>query len=256
MMSKDSIERKLESKMTEKFNSASDNPKLAIHLAAAAGAVICAVLPIGLDAWALRTCEVIMIICIASLYEERLTKSAARGVLASSFAQLVGETAALAALEAANTANLLTPFVAYGIKASIAVGLIETIGHEALKHYDAKHNASNKRKITAFDAMCAIGGVADAARIANATGAVISEKPSNSYENANLLSFCGDKISREIHEFERKIKNQESNIRMIKNWIESDIRFGRDTTRNKNKLKYALAELERLNKELSRLAAK
>lgn len=256
MMNKDSIERKLESKMTEKFNSASDDPKLAIHLTATAGAVICAVLPIGFDVWALRTCEVIMVICIASLYDEKLTKSAARGMLASSFAQLVGETAALAALEAANTANLLTPFVAYGIKASIAVGLIETIGHEALKHYDAKHDASKKRKITAFDAMCAIGGVADVARIANAAGAVISEKPCNSYGNANPLSFCGDQLQRDIHKLELKIKNQESTIKMIEDWIESDIRFGRDTTLNKNKLKYSLNELDRLNKELLRLAAK
>lgn len=270
MMNKDNIECKLESKMTEKFNSASDNPKAAIHLTAAAGAAICAILPIGLDVWALRTCEVIMIICIASLYDEKLTKSAARGILASSFAQLVGETAALTALEAANTANLLTPFVAYGIKASVAVGLIESVGHEALKHYETKHKTPKETKITAFDAMCAVGGIADAIRITNAAKMTLMEKPcdsglqntisdtltSSTHGNANSLSFCGNEILREIHKLELKIKSQEDTIKMIKNWIESDIRFGRDTTLNQNKLKYALAELEQLKKELLRLTAK
>ena len=82
-MKKDDIERKIESEMTQKFKAASGNPKLAIHLAAVAGAFICALLPIGIDVWGLRTCEVIMIICIASLYGEKLTKAAARGILAS-----------------------------------------------------------------------------------------------------------------------------------------------------------------------------
>lgn len=270
MMNKDDIERKLESRMTEKFNSASGNPKLAIHLSAAAGAVICALLPIGLDVWGLRTCEVIMVICIASLYGEKLTKSAARGILVSSFAQLVGEAAALTALEAADVANLLNPVVAYGIKTSVAVGLIEAIGHEALKHYEAKHKAPEKRKITAFDAMCAVGGVADAARIANAAGAAISGNSCNSslkntipdtftssaHRNATPISFCGDTILKEIHELELKIKSQESTVKMIQGWIENDIRFGRDTTLNQNKMKYALAELNRLRKELLRLTAK
>lgn len=268
MMSKDDIERKLESKMTEKFNSASGNPKLAIHLSAAAGAVICAILPVGLDVWALRTCEVIMIICIASLYDEKLTKSAARGILVSSFAQLVGEATALTLLTAANTANLFNPVVAYGIKSSIAVGLIESIGHEALKHYERKHKDPEKQTITAFDAMCAVGGIADAARIVNAVGETISGMSCNSglqntipdtftssaHGNTDQISFCGDEIQRKIHESELKVENQKRTVKRINEWIARDISLGRDTTLNRSKLKYAINALNQLEKELSRLA--
>lgn len=267
-MKKDDIERKIESEMTQKFKAASGNPKLAIHLAAVAGAFICALLPIGIDVWGLRTCEVIMIICIASLYGEKLTKAAARGILASSFAQLVGEAAALTALEAADVANLLNPCLAYGIKASIAVSLIEAIGHEALKHYDKKYKAGEKRKLTAFDAICVAGGAADVARITKVVGNFITgsqlspslqstttnESASLVSENAKMISFCGDNLLREIHELEVKIENQKGKVEMIRKWIESDIRFGRDTTLNENKLKYALTELGRLEKELLRLA--
>lgn len=236
-------------------------------MAAAARAVICAVLPIGFDVWGLRTCEVIMVICIASLYDEKLTKSAARGILVSSFAQLAGETAAFTALETADTVNLLNPAVAYGIKASVAVDLIEAIGHEALKHYDAKHKTPEKQKMTAFDAMCVVGGVADVVRIANVAETAISGKSCNyglqntvpdtlnssACGNTNSISFCGDKILKQIHELELKIEAQERKVKMINEWLERDIRFQRSTTLNKSNLKYAMIELNRLRKELSRL---
>lgn len=197
MINKSAIECKLESKMTDKFTSSADNPKTAIHLTALAGAGICAVLPIGIDVWALRTAEVIMIICIADLYHEKISKSAARGILASSFAQLVGEHAAIAALAAADTANLLNPALAYCIKAGIAVGLIEAIGHEALKHYEKKYQNPESKEITAFDAMCAAGAAADAARIITSVSSFVIDP----YEKAaqvphtasNAISFTGSR---------------------------------------------------------------
>lgn len=64
------------------------------------------------------------------------------------------------------------------------------------------------------------------------------------------------KLLREIHDLKLKINNQESTIKMINKWIESDIKFGRDTTLNQNKLKYAQAELARLQKELLHLSKK
>ncbi len=165
-----SLENKMESKMMSSFQTNADNPKVAIHVTAVAGAGICAALPIGVDAWALRIAETIMVCCIATLYGEKLTRSAARGILASSLAQFVGEAAALTALEAANAANILTPWVAYGIKAGVAVSLIEAIGHTAVSHYENKYKTVDPKKFTAFDAVCVAGGVAEVVRIANMAG--------------------------------------------------------------------------------------
>lgn len=178
MAVKAAIENKLESKMVEKFQATSDM-KTAIHLTALAGAAICAALPIGVDVGALRLAEVIMIICIASRFGEKLTRSAARGILASSFAQLVGEGAALSALAAADAANLLNPLLAYGIKSSIAVGLIEAIGHIALHHYEKKYENLKKKQVTAFDAICVAGGIADVARVTSLAGDMLKTPTSN-----------------------------------------------------------------------------
>lgn len=266
MLNETNIERKVEAKMTQKFSSESGNPKHAIHMAAVAGAGICALCPIGLDVYALRTCEVIMIICIAALYKEKLTKAAARGIFASSFAQLVGENLALASLAAANSANILNPLLAYGIKSSIAVGLIEAVGHTALNHYKKKYASKTDNKITAFDAICAVGGIADATRIVNAVGMAaegmddvdlentISDSIDSSvHENSSAVSFCGNNLSKQLHEIDLKIDSKNGTIKMIQNWIKADTEAGRDPSRNLIKLKYAWAELERLEKERQRI---
>lgn len=192
MAVKAKIEKKLESQMVDKFQSVSDT-KTAIHLTALAGAAICAALPIGIDAWALRFAEVVMIICIASSFGEKLTPSAARGILASSFAQLVGEGAALAALAAADAANLLNPLLAYGIKSGIAVGLIEAIGYIALRHYEKKYEDLEKKQITAFDAVCVLGGIADAARVASLAGDLIKVPDAPSGNAAAQIAFTGSR---------------------------------------------------------------
>lgn len=135
------IEKQLTANMQEAFSSTGDR-KAAIHLTAVAGAGIVAALPLGVDAWALRLAEVIMVICIAASYGEKLSKSAAKGIMLSSFAQLAGEAAAITALEAAETAKVTTvatgagPVIAYGIKSGIAVTLIETIGHLVIAYYE------------------------------------------------------------------------------------------------------------------------
>lgn len=192
MAVKAAIEKKLESQMVEKFQSVSDT-KIAIHLTALVGAAICAALPIGVDVGALRLAEVIMIICIASRFGEKLTRSAARGILASSFAQLVGEGAALSALAAADAANLLNPLLAYGIKSSIAVGLIEAVGHIALRHYEKKYEDLKKKQITAFDAICVAGGIADVARVTSLAGDLIKAPHAPSSNTSAQVAFTGSR---------------------------------------------------------------
>ena len=165
MKSKQEIEQAIQTEMVGDFHSAEGSPKKAIHIAAATGAGICAALPIGLDAWGLRTCEAVMVICIASMYGEKLTIAAAKGVLASSFGQTVGQVVALSALEAANTAGILSPAAAYVIKGGVAVSLIEIIGHVAMAHYAEKAVSPNNDRITPFDMVCGFGLAADAVRL-------------------------------------------------------------------------------------------
>ncbi len=104
----------------------------AVHTAAAAGALTVAALPIGLDAIALRAEEVAAVIAVGSFYGAKLTKSTASGLMASGFAQMVGEKVALAALEASHA----TGFGAYAIKAGIATTLIEAVGRCAADYFE------------------------------------------------------------------------------------------------------------------------
>lgn len=103
-----------------------------VHGTAAGGAVAVAILPIGADAIALRVEEVAMVIRVASIYGVKLTKSAAAGLMASGFAQMVGEKAALFALEASDAVG----FAAYAIKAGIATALIESVGRCAVDYFE------------------------------------------------------------------------------------------------------------------------
>lgn len=111
----------------------------AVHTTAAGGAATVAVLPIGADVIALRTEETAMVMYVGSLYSETLTKAAAKGLLASGFAQMAGETVALTALEVANA----TGFFAWAIKAGVASGLIEAVGHCAVDYFEDLHGGDN-----------------------------------------------------------------------------------------------------------------
>lgn len=104
----------------------------AVHAAAATGALTVAALPIGLDAIALRGEEIAAIALIGSFYGAKLSKATASGLMASGFAQMVGEKAALAALEASHA----TGFGAYVIKAGIATALIEAVGRCAADYFE------------------------------------------------------------------------------------------------------------------------
>ena len=192
MLNKRKIEMNLTEKMQNAFRSTQDRKK-AVHLAAAAGAAIVAALPIGIDAWALRLCEIIMVVCIASSYGEHLSKSAAKGIMLSSFAQLAGETAAIAALEAAEAAKYATvgtgigPVAAFGIKSSIAVGLIETVGWLVISYYE-NNKGFGRRACTVAEG---IGCAADLTRLT----AAVSSATSHTFHNteSSHISFTGNK---------------------------------------------------------------
>ena len=109
-----------------------------VHLTAAAGAATVAILLPPADAFALRAEEIGMILKIGKLYGIKMTRSAAKGLFISGFAQLVGEKAALTALEGANLAGP----AAYPIKASIAVSLIEAVGYASIRHFEGSKPAA------------------------------------------------------------------------------------------------------------------
>lgn len=106
-------------------------PPKRIHVWALVGAATAAKLPIGLDAKALSAEEITMIINIGSMFGRSLTRSAAEGFFAANVATVVGQTAAFAAFEAANAGYPAT----IPIKASIAAGLIELVGHAAFESF-------------------------------------------------------------------------------------------------------------------------
>lgn len=190
-LSKKKIEVQLTEKMQNAFRTTQDR-KNAVHLAAAAGAGIVAALPIGIDAWALRLCEVILVICVASSYGEKLTKSAAKGLMLSSFAQLAGETAAITALEAAEAAKVATfgtgigPIAAFTIKSGIAVGLIESVGWLVISYYEKKDGFGAK----ACKAAENIGFIADISRLTTAAGEALASGTDRK-SGSSQISFTG-----------------------------------------------------------------
>jgi len=106
--------------------------KMVVHSMAAAGMPTVAALPVGADATALRAEEVAMIIAIGKVYGQKLTKAAASGILASGFAQMVGEKIAIGLLEMSNATGPL----AFVIKSGVAVSLIEMVGMCAIDFFE------------------------------------------------------------------------------------------------------------------------
>lgn len=73
-----------------------------------------------------------MIIAIGKVYGQKLTKAAASGILASGFAQMVGEKIAIGLLEMSNATGPL----AFVIKSGVAVSLIEMVGMCAIDFFE------------------------------------------------------------------------------------------------------------------------
>lgn len=265
MFRKIRIEETLMQKMKGAFSSTTDR-KAAIHLTAVAGAAIVAALPIGIDAWALRIAEIIMVICIAGSYGEKLTKSAAKGLMLSSFAQLVGEGAAITALEVAEASRIAAaisgagPVIAYAIKSGIAVGLIETVGHLAISFYEHPKGVG----AATCKAMEAVGLVADISRamslVANSTDTANiihsdDNLPSSSPLNGKKeISFCGSIYTeKDLVDTTKKVESAKRKVKQYTDYLASDIIFGRDTTDNAIKLKYAQSAYENALRNYERI---
>lgn len=140
-----------------------ENPYHAVHATAASAAAIVAVCPIGLDAWALRMSEILMLVSIYGHYNVKISTSVARTIFTSGFAQVVGEKAALMALEAANAAIILHPTVGYGIKCTVAVSLIETVGIATIKSLEG---GGSPEADALVKAMCSVGLTGDLNHVA------------------------------------------------------------------------------------------
>ena len=218
-----SISKRLTDTMTKTFSSTKDRRK-AIHLTAVAAAAIIAVLPIGIDAWALRLAEITMIICIASSYGEKLTKSAAKGLLVSSFAQLAGETAAYATLEflegskVATAASGFGPVAAYAAKTTIAVTLIEAVGNLVIEYYENPNSLGS----TACETVEKIGAIADASRLSllvfNSLEQVMNNPTSS---NSDVISFKGASSDDAMHEINQKKRELRKIIKENQNLTDS-----------------------------------
>ena len=155
----------IQKKMEKIFKAmACDNPYEAVHATAVAAAGIVALLPVGLDAWALRTAEILELASIYSHYGVKISTSMAKTIMTSAFAQTVGEAVALAALEAADGAIILNPAIGYSIKCGVAVSLIEAIGIATIKSLDGGGSAAAEALV---NAMCAVGLGGDLNRVAS-----------------------------------------------------------------------------------------
>lgn len=252
--------KKMEEKITKamkKAFSSTKNRKRAIHVTALAGAGIVAILPIGSDVVGLRVAEVTMVICIAGSYGEKLTKSAAKGLMLSSFAQLAGEAAAITALEAAEASKIASaatgvgPLIAYGIKSSIAVSLIETVGHLVMNYYEKPGGLGAKVCKTTEK----IGAVADISRatefVAHSLQSteVASEQLFDNNQEAKEISFLGKIYTvDDLADAAKKIDQAKAKVKQYEEYLASDIRFGRDTALNRKNLEFAIKALKAAQK--------
>lgn len=99
-----------------------------IHKWATVGGATAGALPIGPDAIALAAEEVLMVIHVGGLFGISLTHAGAEGIIAAHLGGLVGG----AIFEAANIGY---PFT-IPLKISIAVGVIEALGHTAYSYFE------------------------------------------------------------------------------------------------------------------------
>ena len=102
-----------------------------IHWWAAIGGATAAALPVGADAAALAAEEVLMTIRIASMFGEKISKSAAEGIIAST----VGSVAGTAIFESLNLGYPAT----IPAKTAVAVGVIEALGNAIYEMYYNKY---------------------------------------------------------------------------------------------------------------------
>ncbi len=103
-----------------------------IHWWAAIGGATAAALPVGADATALAAEEVLMTIRVAAMFGEKISKSAAEGLIASS----IGSVAGTAIFESLNLGYPAT----IPAKTLIAIGVIESLGNAIYEIYDNKYN--------------------------------------------------------------------------------------------------------------------
>lgn len=59
--------------------------------------------------------------------------------------------------------------------------------------------------------------------------------------------------SKKLSELSKKLESAESKVEQYKKFLESDIKFGRDTGRNRINLEYANKEYMRIKKEIDKL---
>lgn len=112
---------------------------MVVHSTALASLGTVAILPVGKDAITLRGEEIAMVIAIGKIYGQKLSKSTASGILASSCMQKVGEFIALGLLEVSNA----TGPAAFVIKGSTAFGLIEMMGMTAIDYFEKEEERVN-----------------------------------------------------------------------------------------------------------------
>ncbi|NBH26538.1 hypothetical protein D3Z60_12125 [Lachnospiraceae bacterium] len=239
------LKKKTASKLEKVFKKmACKDPKKAIHATALSSALIVAALPIGVDAWALRLCECLMLMSIYAHYDIELSQSAAESLLTAAFAQAVGESAAYAALEAADAAAILTGGTSLAICIPIAAGLIETVGWTTIKYIEGNGIAK-----AAIRSMEAVGGMADMARLADAvsgSAAVKAAETSVTDGKNGTISFRGTTYTLEdLHEASKKVESAEEKVKRYLGYLESDMGAGRDLSRNRINLKYAKEALAR-----------
>ena len=103
-----------------------------IHAWAVVGGTTAGALPVGADAAALAAEEVLMTINIAAMFGEKISKSVAEGIIAST----VGTVAGTVIFESLNVAY---PFT-IPAKIGVAIGVIEALGHAIYEIYDRKYN--------------------------------------------------------------------------------------------------------------------
>lgn len=242
-------ENSLKEKTAKRLNKifkkmACKDPKKAIHTTALSSAMIVAALPIGIDAWALRLCECLMLMSIYSHYNIKLSQSAAESLLTAAFAQAVGEAAAYTALEAADAAAILTGGTRLAICIPIAAGLIEAVGWTTIKYIEGDGAAK-----AAIRAMEVIGGASDVKRLANTVSNTAIAETSNSLagnNNSNSISFRGTVYTAaDLDDAGKVVEKAERKVKQYRGFLESDQRFGRDTLINTRKLEYAQEELEK-----------
>jgi hypothetical protein len=148
--------------------------------------------------------------------------------------------------------SLLNPPAVYAAKTGVCVTLIEAIGNLLIAHYEKPGGAESKM----VETLEFVGTVADIGRVADTIDN--AEEVLNESVIQPAISFTGNANDQEsmkkIVELTKKLESAQGKVKQYSGYVESDIRFNRDTSTNASNLKFWNDQVAAIQRQIQKVS--